>query len=252
MIQKILLYASRTLWASIFLLGSIAGHAQDPSPAPEQVLVFTKTNGYRHSAIEAGVKAIKKLGEKHRFEVTQTEDALSFHPDNLKKYQLVLFLNTTENVLDEKEQKAFEDYISKGGNYMGIHAAADTEYEWPWYNKLVGAYFESHPNDPNVKEAVVSLVNKNHPATAHLKSKWTRTDEWYNYKNIQPHIKVLLNLEESSYQGGTNGANHPIAWYHETLGGRAFYTGGGHTEESYNDPLFLQHLWGGIAYCLRR
>jgi len=242
----------KPLFILLFVIASLGIYAQDQATAPEQVLVFTKTSGYRHSAIETGVAAIKKLGEEHHFGVTQTEDAFSFHSDNLKKYQLVLFLNTTENVLDEKEQKAFEDYIYKGGNYMGIHAATDTEYEWPWYNKLVGAYFESHPNDPNVKEAVVSLVNKNHPATAHLKSKWTRTDEWYSYKNIQPHLNILLNLEESSYSGGTNGANHPIAWYHETLGGRAFYTGGGHTEESYKEPDFLQHIWGGIAYCLGR
>lgn len=246
-------------WLSaIFWLGNFQIHAQNINPnqdtnsSPQQILVFTKTTGWRHSSIEAGVKAIKKLGEEQHFQVTQTEDAFSFHPENLKKYQLVLFLSTTEEVLNESQQKAFEDYIKNGGAYMGIHAAADTEYQWPFYNKLVGAYFESHPNNPNVLQATLSTTDSSHPATAHLPAQFQRTDEWYNYKNIQPHIQVLLHLEESSYKGGTQGEEHPIAWYHDNLGGRAFYTGGGHTEASFEEPDFLKHLLGGIEYCLGR
>jgi type 1 glutamine amidotransferase len=142
--------------------------------------------------------------------------------------------------------------MSQGGAFMGIHAAADTEYEWPFYGKLVGAYFESHPNDPNVLTAQMRVLDPNHPATKNLPLSWTRADEWYNYKNINPAIKVLINLEEDSYSGGTNGVKHPIAWYHESLGGRAFYTGGGHTEASFEEDHFLAHLSGGIAYCLGR
>ena len=164
----------------------------------------------------------------------------------------LLSMDSFYKVLNENQQKAFENYISNGGAFMGIHAAADTEYEWPFYGKLVGAYFESHPNDPNVLTAQMRVLDSKHPATKNLPLSWTRADEWYNYKNINPAIKVLINLEEGSYSGGTNGVNHPIAWYHESLGGRAFYTGGGHTEASFEEATFLDHLSGGIAYCLGR
>ena len=217
-----------------------------------QILVYTKTMGYRHKSIEKGVSTLKNLGLTNNFSIVQTEDSLQFNDANLKKYDLVLFLSTTLDVLGPDGEKAFKTYINNGGNYMGIHAASDTEYDWPWYGKLVGAYFTSHPNNPNVREAKMNVVDKKHPATAHLKDSWVRTDEWYNYKLVNTEMQVLIFLDESSYEGGTNGDNHPIAWYHEFDGGRVFYTGGGHTEESYDEPDFQKHLLGGINYCLGR
>lgn len=218
----------------------------------DQLLVFTKTLGWRHKSIEKGVTTLEELGAAHNFKITQTEDSLYFNAANLKKYKLVVFLSTTLDVLGADQQTAFEDYIRSGGNFMGIHAATDTEYDWPWYGRLVGAYFESHPNNPNVRKAKLKVLKKNHPSTVHLEDIWIRDDEWYNYKSINPDIKVLITLDESSYEGGTNGANHPIAWYHEFDGGRIFYTGGGHTKESYDEPAFRKHLLGGIFYCLGR
>ena len=156
------------------------------------------------------------------------------------------------DVLGADQEQAFKNYINNGGNYMGIHAASDTEYDWPWYGKLVGAYFTSHPNDPNVREAKMNVVNRQHLSTSHLNDTWERNDEWYNYKNINPDMNVLIYLDETSYEGGTNGDNHPIAWYYEFDGGRVFYTGGGHTKESYDEPDFQKHLIGGINYCLGR
>jgi len=217
-----------------------------------QILVFTKTMGYRHKSIEKGVETLKILGKENSFSITQTEDSLQFNDTNLKKYDLVLFLSTTMDVLGADQEQAFKNYINNGGNYMGIHAASDTEYDWPWYGKLVGAYFTSHPNDPNVREAKMNVVNRQHLSTSHLNDTWERNDEWYNYKNINPDMEVLIYLDETSYEGGTNGDNHPIAWYHEFDGGRIFYTGGGHTEESYDEPDFQKHLVGGINYCLGR
>ncbi len=217
-----------------------------------QILVFTKTMGYRHKSIEKGVETLKNLGKENNFSITQTEDSLQFNEANLKKYDLVLFLSTTMDVLGPDQEQAFKKYINNGGNYMGIHAASDTEYGWPWYGKLVGAYFTSHPNDPNVREAKMNVVNREHPSTAHLKDTWVRNDEWYNYENINPDMNVLIYLDETSYEGGTNGDNHPIAWYQEFDGGRVFYTGGGHTNESYDEPDFQKHLVGGINYCLGR
>jgi type 1 glutamine amidotransferase len=259
--------AALTVFAILFIACNAVKVDQDLSLADRQpvgkipvplkmntdlVLVFTKTNGYRHASIEKGVATLKSLGLKNNFVISHSEDSLDFNPKNLKKYKAVVFLSTTLDVLGDEQQAAFEDYIKAGGSFMGIHAAADTEYEWPWYGKLVGAYFESHPSNPNVREAVIDVVDTRNGSTEFLSDTWTRTDEWYNYKNINPDIKVLMKLDESTYEGGTNGANHPIAWFHEFDGGRSFYTGGGHTKESFDERDFQKHLLGGILYCLGR
>ena len=133
---------------------------------------------------------------------------------------------------------------------MGIHSAADTEYDWPWYGKLVGAYFKNHPNNPSIRDAEIIKEDSMHVSCKHLPDRWERTDEWYNYKEINPDINILLRLNESSYEGGEHGDNHPIAWYHEFDGGKAFYTGGGHTRASFDEIDFKQHILGGILYCL--
>ncbi len=220
-----------------------------PSDKP-RVLVFSKTLGWHHSCIPFGIAAIQKLGSGNGFDVDTTTNSANFNDDNLKKYQVVIFNCTTGNVLNAVEQAAFERYIQAGGGFMGVHSAADTEYDWPWYGKLVGAYFSSHPNNSNIRKATIDVTDKSQPATANLPTRWERTDEWYNYKSIYSGIHVLASLDENTYDGGTNGANHPITWYHEFDGGRAFYTGCGHTDESYSDPLFLGQLLGGIKYAM--
>jgi cytochrome c len=212
------------------------------SATTPRVLVFTKTAGYYHESIPDGVAAIMKLGRENNFLADSTRDANYFVEDSLKNYSLVIFLSTTLNVLNPDQQVAFQRYIQAGGGYVGIHAAADTEYDWPWYNQLVGAYFASHPKQQN---ATIDVRDKTHISTSFLPDRWERFDEWYSYKSIMPGIKVLGTLDETTYEGGTNGDNHPIMWYHEFDGGRAFYTGLGHTKESYVEPLFLRHLLGG-------
>jgi type 1 glutamine amidotransferase len=215
----------------------------------KKILVFTKTKGFYHTSNVAGVKAIQQLGNENKVQVDTTSDAGVFTNQRLKQYAAIVFLSTTGDVLNEEQQRAFQHYIARGGGFVGIHAAADTEYDWPWYNELVGAYFLSHPQQ---QEALLVVRDSTHPSTRHLPFNWRKLDEWYNYKNIQPHIHVLITLEESSYSGGTNGSFHPIAWCHEKSGGRVFYTGLGHTDASYSDPLFLQHLWGGITYAMKQ
>lgn len=221
--------------------------ADNNSEATPAILVFSKTSGFVHTSIPTGVAALQKLGRENNFEVDTTKNAAYFTADSLKKYSAVVFLSTTQDVLDETQQLAFQEYIRSGGGFVGIHAATDTEYDWPWYNQLVGAYFASHPKN---QEARIAVLDKNHPSTSMLPDTLKRFDEWYNFKNIQPHIKVLANLDETSYEGGANGANHPIAWYHDFEGGRVFYTAGGHTDESFSEPLFLQHILGGIRYAM--
>ncbi|MBY8875892.1 ThuA domain-containing protein [Micromonospora sp. PLK6-60] len=214
-----------------------------------QVLVFSKTAGYRHDSIPAGIQAIRELGAAHGFAVTSTEDAAAFTGD-LGRYAAVVFLNTSGNVLDPAQRAAFEAYVSGGGGFVGVHAAADTEYDWPFYGELVGARFARHPE---VQRATIRVEDRDHPATAHLGPTWVRTDEWYDYRtNARATAHVLASLDESSYSGAGMGGDHPHAWYREYAGGRSFYTGGGHTRESYAEPDFRAHLLGGIRYAADR
>ena len=213
----------------------------------DAILVFSKTKGFRHQSIPAAKMALMQLGQQNNFRADTSEDAAVFTAENLKKYKTIVFLSTTGNILDEPQQAAMEGYIRAGGGFVGIHAAADTEYDWPWYNQLVGAYFMSHPKQQQATTVVHDLT---HPATKMLPERWSRFDEWYNYRKIVMGIKVLATLDESTYSGGMKSQNHPMIWYREFDGGRSFYTGGGHTNEAFAEPLFLQHLLGGIQYAM--
>ncbi len=213
----------------------------------KEILVFSKTLGFRHGSIEAGISALQKMGVENEFKVIATEDARYFVEDSLKQYATVVFLNTTKDILNDVQQADFERYIQAGGGFVGIHAATDTEYDWPWYSKLVGAVFDSHPR---IQEAELQILDTNHPASKHLDSVWVKSDEWYNFRNINPDINVLITIDETSYEGGTNENNHPISWYHDYDGGRAFYTEMGHTDETFENAKFLAHLKGGIQYAI--
>lgn len=214
---------------------------------PPRILIFSKTEGYRHESIPVATAALRKLCLANGIAVDTTEDAEDFNAKNLRRYNAVVFLSTTGDVLNPAQETDFERYIQAGGGYVGIHAATDTEYGWTWYGGLAGGYFSSHPEQQN---ASLKVTDHNHASTKHLGDTWQRFDEWYNFKNLNPNVKVLLQLDESSYKGGTNGENHPAAWYHEYDGGRAFYTAGGHTKESYAEPEFLKHILGGIRYAI--
>ncbi|MFD2523112.1 ThuA domain-containing protein [Emticicia soli] len=215
------------------------------------LLVFSKTASFRHASIDAGKKALAKMATDKGFNVTFTEDAEAFNETDLKKYNAVLFLNTTGDVLNDKQQAVFERFIQAGGGYVGIHAATDTEYDWPWYGKLAGAYFLDHPMTPsNVQKGKYSVVQKNHWATQGMPDEFERTDEFYSFKDISPKINVLLTIDEKTYQGGKNPDYHPMSWYQEFDGGRSFYTAMGHTDETFVEPLFLNHLYAGINYAM--
>lgn len=230
-------------------------HFFGPEPEYEdKLLVFSKTDGFRHESIEPGIEAVKRLGRKQKFSVVATEDPSVFNPNSLSAFKAVMFLSTTGDVLDARQQEALERYIQAGGGYVGVHSAADTEWQgnsWPWYTRLVGAAFLSHPNDPsNVQIATIKVVDANHASTSHLPDEWTREDEWYDFQRFYPQVNVLLEVDESTYQGAVTGGKHPIAWYHDYDGGRSFYTALGHTPESFQEPAFLEHLAGGISYAM--
>ena len=216
--------------------------------AEELVLVFSETAGFRHDSIDEGIAAVCELAGAEGIAVDATEDAANFTAEPLGEYDAVVFLSTTGDVLNAEQQAAFEAYIQGGGGFAGIHAASDTEYDWPWYGDLVGAYFQSHPQN---QDAIVKVSDDDHPSTADLPERWERFDEWYNFQsNPRGDVHVLATLDETSYAPGAGamGADHPTAWCHPYNGGRSWYTGGGHTVESYAEPDFRTHILGGIMW----
>jgi type 1 glutamine amidotransferase len=224
---------------------------EDAGDGPFRVLLFSRTAGFRHDSIPAAVAALSDLGEANGYTAEATEDPAQFSADSLARFRVVVFLLTTGDVLDDGQQAAFEAWVNAGGGWVGVHSAADTEYDWPFYGTLVGAYFKAHPN---VQQASVRIEAADTPATTGLPSPWVRTDEWYDFRaNPRPNVTVLATVDESTYTGGTMGADHPIAWTHPTPGGgRAFYTAMGHTITSYAEPLFRAHLAGAIRWVAGR
>lgn len=219
-------------------------HAQQ-----KRILVFSKTAGFRHSsAISEGKKLIERLGKEHDFSVDTSENPALFTGEGLSKYDALVFLCTTGDLFDAKQKEAFQSFVESGGGFMGIHSATDTEHAWPWYGKLVGAYFKNHP--PGLQEVALKVVNPHHPATSHLPAVWKKKDEIYNFKEISPDIQVLITVDEGSYQGGENGEYHPMSWYHSQNGGRSFYTALGHDAASFQGEAFEKHLLGGIRYAM--
>ena len=263
----------RALAAALALAAGslLAGFAGAGSPARGEaadedafgVLVFSRTTGFRHASIPSGVAAIQALGAENGFDVTATEDPARFNRRELREFEAVIFLNTTGTVLDPAQKRAFRRYIRRGGGYVGIHSAADTEHEWPFYLRLVGAEFLSHP-----LEQTAEFVNEapRHPATAHLGPRFTVFDEFYSFvTNPRPDVRVLLSIDESTYSpdpnttdlpGGTPASgvmgDHPMSWCHDNVGGRAFYTALGHENYLYELDWYRRHLLGGILTATRQ
>jgi cytochrome c len=237
---------SRRLLPLLGILGaSLAASAAAQTTKPSfALLVFSKTTGFRHDSIPDGIAAIRALGNDHGFTVQDTEDAGRLTDATVGQFKVIVFLNTSGDILDARQKAALERYVRSGGGFVGIHSASDTEYHWPWYGRLVGAWVANHPQ---IQRATVRVEDANHPSTKGLPPRWERTDEWYNFpSNPRGAVHVLASLDESTYSGGEMGTDHPIAWCHNIDGGRSWYTAMGHTKESYAEPLFRLHLLGGI------
>jgi hypothetical protein len=209
------------------------------------ILVLTRTTGYRHESIEAGVDALTELAGEHGVPLVATED-----PDRLLPggYAAVAFLNTSGDILLPVHRNALLVHLHGGGGFVGVHCAAATEPGWPEYERLLGARFRRHPE---VQPAVLRVTDPDHPATRHLPDPWSRVDEWYDFEALPSGVRVLLTVDESTYTGGGMGPSHPLAWCHEYGGGRVFYTALGHTVEAYAGPDLRAHLWGGLTWACR-
>jgi type 1 glutamine amidotransferase len=206
------------------------------------LLVHTRTTDYRHASIPAGVEAIRTIGD---FAVEHTEDPESLERP-LDAYAAVVFLSTSGEVLTPAGRERLAAHVEAGGGFVGVHAAACTEYEWPYYGELLGARFDKHPA---YQPGRALVEDRDHPVTRHLSVVWEFTDEWYDFRtNPRGSVRVLARADESSYDGGGMGADHPLVWCREQGAGRVFYTALGHAAEAYADPGFRSHLLGGINW----
>ncbi|MET9357241.1 ThuA domain-containing protein [Streptomyces sp. NPDC006617] len=213
-----------------------------------QTLAFTRTTGYRHDSIPAGVQALRELGRAHGFRVHATEDPVIFERD-LSRFAVIVFLSTSGEVLTDCGRDALRQHLESGGGFVGVHAAACTEFEWPYYGTMLGARFAGHPA---YQPGRVVVEDGSHPATSHLNASWYFTDEWYNFRsNPRGAVHVLARVDEESYEGGAMGEDHPLVWCREHEAGRVFYTGLGHSARAYQDPDFRRHLLGGILWSAR-
>lgn len=215
---------------------------------PVNVLLFTKTNGFRHDIIETGTEVIRQLGEEGGFNVTATEDASVFTDEGLANYKAIIFFNTSNDVLNEQQKVAFQKFIRGGGGFVGIHQGITTHQNWDWFLDMVGGglKFGGHPE---IQPGTLIVEDHNHPSTSHLPEEWTVTDEFYDFTvNPRSVTNVLMSLDESTYEGGGMGEDHPYAWYHMFEGGRVWCTGLGHTEEVVRSEDYHKHLIGGIRW----
>lgn len=213
-----------------------------------RMLVYTRTAGWRHDSIPDAVETLRALAAETGHAIAHSEDPGLFDDATLAGFTAVIFANTTGDVLDDEQQAALERFVVAGGGFVGIHAAADTEYDWPWYGELVGARFESHP--PGLQTGDVRFERPHGPDDVRS---WRVTDEFYNYRdNPSARVEVVARLDERDYSGGTMGEDHPIAWCHDRLGGRAWYTGLGHDRAIYRDARFRAHLLQGLRYVSRQ
>lgn len=231
----------------------------DPGEVGEKgVLIFSKTNGFRHESIEAGVEALIQAGKSRGWDVRATENGAFFTDDNLRRFKTVVFLSTTGDILTPEQEQAFVRFIQSGGGYVGIHAASDTEYEWSWYDNALGTHFRDHTLFPDhTPEAELITENASHPTTQHLPARWRKVDEWYNFKqNVRgkDSIQVLLSVNEASYKASFPkgmGGDHPISWTNAVGKGRVFYTALGHSPETFTDRNAMPHIMAGIEWAGR-
>ena len=220
-----------------------------------KVLLVTTTRGWHHESLHAGVLAIQQLGVHNFFDVVLWEDPGGFTDKYLEQFQAVIFLNTTGDIFDATQQKVMERFIESGKGFVGIHSASDTEYDWEWYTKLVGRMFHIHPL---IQTAKMEVLDPAFPGLQGFANGKLWTDEWYEFGPEKiTGLNYILGVDESTYnpkadwgraKGEGMGKLHPLAWYHNYDGGRAFYTALGHLPTNFSEPAFLDHLYAGIRW----
>lgn len=253
MFRRLMLLAVAVAGLSGCATASAAGDAAAAADKP-RVLLFSHSTGYRHASIEPGVEAIKALGGREGMEIVATEDPGVFSPGALADYDAIIFLSTSTKKDDPSSEwfqgarrDALQSFVRGGGGIVGIHAASDSHYHWPWYVDMIGGHFVSHPE--GTPEGTLTVVDRGHPTTQGVDPTMRRVDEWYYFGDFDPTTNVLITLDPASI--GEKDANaNPVSWAHEFEGGRVFYTAMGHTAETYRDKNFLTHLAAGLRWAM--
>ncbi len=250
---------TKILFLSLVFFCGLISQAQNSAPEfkdPMHILVFSKTSGFRHASISSGLKMLYDLSKQQNWIITATEDASLITDDLLKTIDVAVFLNPTQDVLDDTQQTAFEKFIKSGKGFIGIHASADCEYDWAWYGQLNGGYFKTHPP---AQEATVIMEDTEHVTMKPFKGMktYTTVDEWYTFKeNPRAKVNVLARLDESTVTKSNNDnwkmGDHPLIWWHEFEGSRAYYTVFGHTHEAFQDEKIIEHLKLAVNWAGRR
>ncbi|KAG7089790.1 hypothetical protein E1B28_011441 [Marasmius oreades] len=241
-----------------------AGHSSaDDSEPSTRVLIYSATRGFRHDSIPTAIQILKEKGPSVHIQFDSTEDENLFSDSNLAPYGAVVFLSTTGEVLQASGKTAFQNYLNRGGNFIGIHSASDSLVNDTFYGHEIGAYFDYHPP---LQNATVNVLDRSHPSTTMLPARWKVQDEMYNFKSDPRALgaKVILSADESTYTDDgvrkfNQGTPHPTAWYQERgagvqegrTAGRSFYTSLGHLNETWRDELFIAHVLGGIQWALQ-
>jgi uncharacterized protein len=245
------LIGSMAIVVGVLCLAGIASAADKA-----RVLVYSGSTGYRHESIPAAVEAVKSMGAKLGYGVDATEDPEVFTEAKLRPYQAIVFVSTStdpKNPASEwfvgARRDALQNFLQGGKGIVALHAAGDSHYHWPWYGKMIGGYFERHPK--GTPKGVVTVIDAKHPATAKLPTTLERNDEWYYYKDFDPTMRVLVTVDPATIGDGEADVNpNPVVWCHDFGGGRVFYSGLGHTSESYSEPYMVNLIMGGLTYAV--
>ena len=232
--------------------GSLPAMAREPA----HVLVYSGSTGFRHDSIPAAVEALKSIGAKAGYVVDTSEDPEIFTAEKLKAYKAIVLVSTTTDPKKPESEwfvgarrDALQGFLKDGKGILALHAAGDSHYHWPWYGKMIGGYFERHPK--GTPKGVQTVVDAKHPATAKLPTTIERNEEWYYYKDFDPTMHVLITVDPATIGEGEADVNvNPLVWYHDYGGGRVFYSGLGHTSESYSEPYLVTLITGGLTYAV--
>jgi type 1 glutamine amidotransferase len=229
------------------------------SPA---VLVFSKTNSFRHrEGIEGGATALESISRSHNWGMFHTENGAVFNARDLARFDAVVFLNASGDILNEEQEGAFQNWLQAGGGWLGIHAAGDDSHqEWQWYrDKLIGADFIAHPMGPQFQRATVVLENHQHPVLKGLQDVWVHMEEWYSWEK-SPRVEgftILATLDESSYspvqkfmgqERDLHMGDHPVVWSNCIGEGRSVYAAMGHQAEAFEQPQVLRLITNALAW----
>jgi uncharacterized protein len=248
-------------------LGGLKIYETTPPPLPADIkrpaiLVFSKTNGFRHeSAIPAANALFESMAKDNDWAYFQTENGATFSPEILARFDAVIFNNVSGDVFTPLQKAAFKNFVEQGGSYIGLHAAGDNSHSWAWHvDRLIGARFTGHPMRPQLQKALVRIEDATHPAILGLPKSFLRTDEWYSFATSPraTGFHILATIDEASYtQVGLFGKNlamgkdHPIVWWNCVGKGRILYSAMGHTAETFAEPHIQKMLLGSLKWTLR-